>query len=57
MNIQNAVADLIGKLEGWGHGLLLLLPNIVLAIVVVVLFWLFAKLIDRLLRKLLLRFS
>lgn len=57
MNIQEAVADLIVKLEGWGHGLLLLLPNIVLAILVVVLFWLFAKAFDRLLRKLLLSFS
>ncbi|MGH8427269.1 MAG: mechanosensitive ion channel family protein [Gammaproteobacteria bacterium] len=57
MPLQKALTDLLGKLENWGHGLLLLLPNIVIALLVVLLFWLLAKLLDRVLRKVLRRFS
>ena len=57
MHIQKVLTDLIDKLERWGHALFLLLPNIILAIMLVVFFWLLAKVIDRTLRKVLQRFS
>ncbi len=57
MHLPTAVLHLIQKLEGWGHSLFLLLPNIVLAILAVLVFWLLAKLIDRGLRRLMKRFG
>ncbi len=57
MHIQKALTDLLHKLESWGHSLFLLLPNIVLALLVVVFFWLIAKVIDRTLRRILKQFS
>jgi len=57
MHIQKVLTDLIDKLERWGHALFLLLPNIILAIMLVVFFWLVAKAVDRTLRKILKRFS
>ncbi len=57
MHIQKVLTDLIDKLQRWGHALFLLLPNIILAILLIVFFWLMAKLIDRTLRKVLKQFS
>ncbi|WP_455385291.1 mechanosensitive ion channel family protein, partial [Acidihalobacter prosperus] len=57
MHIQKVLTDLIDKLERWGHALFLLLPNIILAIMLVVFFWLLAKVVDRTLRKVLKQFS
>lgn len=57
MRLQKALTDLLGKLEGWGHTLLLLLPNIILAFGVLLLFWFIAKVADRGLRRLMHRFS
>ena len=57
MHIQKVLTDLIDKLERWGHALFLLLPNIILAILLVVFFWLMAKVVDRTLRKVLKQFS
>lgn len=57
MHIEKVLNDLIGKIEGWAHGLFLMLPNIVLAVLVIVIFWLIARALDRTLRRLLKRFS
>ena len=57
MHIQKVFTDLIDKLDRWGHALFLLLPNIVLAILLIVFFWIMAKIIDRTLRKVLKKFS
>lgn len=57
MHIEKVLNDLIGKIEGWAHGLFLMLPNIVLAVLVIVIFWLIARTFDRTLRRLLKRFS
>lgn len=42
---------LFGKLDTWLDGFIKLLPNVILAIVVLVLFWFSAKLINRLINK------
>ncbi|MGA7966107.1 MAG: mechanosensitive ion channel [Gammaproteobacteria bacterium] len=57
MHIEKVLNDLIGKIESWAHGLFLMLPNIVLAVLVIVIFWLIARALDRTLRRLLKRFS
>ncbi|MGH2506139.1 MAG: mechanosensitive ion channel family protein, partial [Ktedonobacteraceae bacterium] len=57
MNIGKVLNDLIEKLEGWGHSLFLLLPNIVLAVLLIMIFWLLARILDRVLRNVLMRFS
>lgn len=57
MHLQKALTDLLNKLQGWGHSLLLLLPNIIVAFAVVLVFWFMAKLIDRTLRRVMQRFS
>lgn len=57
MHAGKVLHDLISKIEGWGHSLFLLLPNIVLAVLLVVIFWLIARTLDRTLRKVLARFS
>lgn len=57
MHLQKALMDLLKKLQSWGHNLFLMLPNIMLAFLVVVIFWLLAKGVDRLLRRVLKGFS
>lgn len=57
MHLPTAFLHLMEKLEGWGHSLFLLLPNIVLAILMVLLFWLLARVLDRGLRRLMKRLS
>ncbi|MGH8271566.1 MAG: mechanosensitive ion channel family protein, partial [Gammaproteobacteria bacterium] len=57
MHLPDAALHLIEKIEGWGHNLFLQLPNIVLAIIAVLVFWLLARLLDRGLRKLMKRFA
>ncbi len=44
MEFQQAVSKLLEKLDGWLEQLVLLLPNFFIALLVVVLFWLAAKL-------------
>ncbi len=51
MQLQKALTDLLGKLERWGHALLLQLPNIILAFAVLLVFWMLAKVVDRALRR------
>ncbi|MFD2697266.1 mechanosensitive ion channel family protein [Mesonia sediminis] len=52
-NITDAVADLWNKLGSWLDALILKLPNIILAILVLILFYLLAKYSVKLIRRLL----
>ncbi len=52
-NITDAVADLWNKLGGWLDALILKLPNIILAILVLIVFYLLAKYSVKLIRRLL----
>src|ERR1700710_1200761 len=52
MDIEKTWNLLVGKLLGWSRGFILLLPNLLVAVLVLVGFWLAAKLV----RSLLLRF-
>jgi small conductance mechanosensitive channel len=57
MGIEKAWDQLIAKVLGWAHDFILLLPNLAVAVVVVVGFWLLAKLARDLLQRLLRRIS
>ncbi len=57
MGIEKAWDQLIAKVLGWVHDFILLLPNLAVAVVVVVGFWLLAKLVRDLLHRLLRRIS
>ncbi|HEX4497947.1 MAG TPA: mechanosensitive ion channel family protein [Thermoanaerobaculia bacterium] len=57
MGIEKAWDQLIAKVLGWAHDFILLLPNLAVAVVVVVGFWLLAKLARDLLHRLLRRIS
>ncbi|TYP70002.1 mechanosensitive ion channel family protein [Aquimarina intermedia] len=52
--ISDSVENLTDKLEGWLDGLILILPNLILAILVFLLFLLAAKYLGRLLRNVIL---
>jgi small conductance mechanosensitive channel len=57
MNIGAAWDLLVGKVMGWGRDFVLLLPNLAVAVAVLVGFWLLAKLARNLLARLLRRIS
>jgi small conductance mechanosensitive channel len=57
MNIGSAWSLLAGKVMGWGRDFVLLLPNLAVAVAVLVGFWLLAKLARNLLARLLRRVS
>lgn len=57
MGIDKAWALLIAKLTGWGRGFILLLPNLLVAVLVLVGFWLAAKLARNVLQRVLRRVS
>jgi len=57
VRLEKALTDLLDKLEGWGHGLLLMLPNIALAVAVLLVFWILARIVDRTLRRVMKRLS
>lgn len=54
-SVQDAIAKLWDKLDGWLDAIILKLPNILLAIVVMALFYFIAKGVRKLMRKYLLR--
>jgi small conductance mechanosensitive channel len=56
-SFENAMGKLFEKLQGWLDALILKLPNLVLAVIVIVVFWYLAKVTSRLVRKYLLRKS
>ncbi|WP_378184644.1 mechanosensitive ion channel family protein [Aquimarina sp. W85] len=53
--ISDSIENLTDKLEGWLDGLILILPNLILAILVFLLFLLAAKYLGRLLRNVILQ--
>jgi small conductance mechanosensitive channel len=57
MNLGNAWTLLSRKLTGWGRQFVLLLPNLLLAVLVVVLTWLLARLVRNMVARLLKRVS
>ena len=57
MGIQNAWNLLVGKVMGWARDFVLLLPNLAVAVAVLIGFWLLAKLARNLLHRLLHRIS
>lgn len=57
MNLENAWNLLARKLAGWGRQFVLLLPNLLLAILVVVVAWLVARLARSMVARFLKRFS
>lgn len=56
-SFENAMNKLLEKLEGWLDALILKLPNLFLAVIVLLVFWYTAKFLSRLARKYLLRKS
>jgi small conductance mechanosensitive channel len=50
---QETLGDLVAKLAGWLEAAVLLLPNFLVAVLIVVAFWLAAKLVRKVLRSLL----
>ncbi len=53
MDFQQAISKVLEKLDGWLEQLVLLLPNLLVALLVVVAFWLAAKLVKKALVRLL----
>lgn len=56
-SFERAANKLLEKLEGWLDAIILKLPNLVIAIVVLIVFWFLAKFISRISRKYFLRES
>lgn len=54
---QKAIQNLVGKLQGWLESLIVMLPNLIGAALIVVLFWVAARLLRKLVLKLLQRIS
>jgi len=57
VNVANAWDLLVRKVTGWGRDFVLLLPNLAVAVLVLVGFWLLARLVRSLLRRFLARVS
>ncbi len=57
MNIKNVYHTITGKLQDWLNTLIQMLPNIAVAIVVLILFYIAAKLIKKFTSKVLNKFS
>jgi small conductance mechanosensitive channel len=55
--MNTTLQNLLDKLYGWGESFVLLLPNLLIAILIVTGFWALAKTLRALLVKLLARFS
>ena len=51
VDISTSLSALVDKLQGWLDGLILLVPNLVLAVVIVTLTGLIAKLVESLVEK------
>jgi small conductance mechanosensitive channel len=57
MNLANAWSLLIRKLAGWGRALFLSLPNLLVAFLALIAFWILARLVRNLVQRLLKRVS
>jgi small conductance mechanosensitive channel len=56
-NLANAIAPVIKKLNSWGVDTIKMLPNLVVAIIVLVIFWLVGMVVARLVHRMSLRFT
>ena len=57
LDLQEAAVQVIKKLNEWGLGAVKMLPNLVVAVIVFVIFWLLALAVGRMARRMTLRFS
>lgn len=57
MDIRNASSIILDKLEGWIQKLVAMLPNLALAVIIIVLFWLVARYIRKFTEKVFSKFS
>lgn len=57
MGLSSAVQSLIDKLQGWVNNLILLMPNLIVAILALILFWIVARIVYRTLKRLVVRVS
>src|SRR6185369_16676382 len=57
MTLREAVAALSAKLAGWLHEVIVNLPNVLVALLVIALFWFLGRLVRRVLERLLGRVS
>lgn len=57
LDLQKAAAQVIDKLNGWGISAAKMLPNLVVAIIVLIFFWLVAIIAERVVRRMVYRIS
>lgn len=57
IDVNDSYSLIVEKIEAWGRSAIALLPNFIVAVLVLILFWLLAKLVQKWSRKLMERFS
>ena len=57
VDLSNAISPVIKKLNSWGVGAIKMLPNLVVAIIVLAIFWLAGVVVARLVNRMSLRFT
>jgi small conductance mechanosensitive channel len=57
MDLQKAATQVVKKLDEWGLNAVKMLPNLLVAIIVLILFWLMAFVVDRMVRRMVSRIS
>ena len=57
LNLQEAAVQVVKKLNEWGLSAVKMLPNLVVAVIVFVIFWLLAIAVGRMARRMTSRFS
>ena len=57
MNLEGTIDSLIEKLSGWLDAFILMLPNLVAAVLIVVLFWFLARVVRKICRRVLQKVS
>ena len=57
LDLQKAATQVVNKLDGWGLNAVKMLPNLVVAIIVLTLFWLMAIVVERGVRRMVYRLS
>jgi small conductance mechanosensitive channel len=57
LDLQKAAAQVVKKLDGWGLDAVKMLPNLVVAVIVLTLFWVVALAVERVVRRMVTRLS
>ena len=57
VDVQKAAGQVVDKLNGWGLGAAKMLPNLVVAVFVLIFFWLVAMVVERVVRRMVYRLS